>query len=405
MTTSTHLAPEEIMAFLDGELPASEAIALPEHLEVCGECKAIADHFRQTSALLSQWSLPQMPSTISLPHSSARSKRWKPWAFGFAGLASFVTVIFVVLLAFQQVSRHSGARMAMSSGSVDYIQAPAPNEALPEQKVSRRSTQVAALMPPPPQPNSAPSPPAATEMARFGGGGAGLVQTPLVARSVSLGIQVRSVATARASLDAIVARHHGYAAQLTAGTAENASPNLQASLRIPAPELAATIAEVRNLGRVQTETQSGEEVTQQHADLVARLTNARESETRLRTILQQRTGKVSDVLEVEEEITRIRGEIESMQAEQQTLEHRVDFATIDVQLSEQFKATLDSTDNSASTRLHNAFVAGYRNASETLLGIVLFFGEYGPALLIWIVILGVPVLLGVRRYRNLKARP
>ncbi len=44
-----------------------------------------------------------------------------------------------------------------------------------------------------------------------------------------------------------------------------------------------------------------------------------------------------------------------------------------------------------STRLHNAFVAGYHNASETILGIVLFLEEFGPAILIWLVILALPV--------------
>jgi hypothetical protein len=43
-------------------------------------------------------------------------------------------------------------------------------------------------------------------------------------------------------------------------------------------------------------------------------------------------------------------------------------------------------------------VAGYRNASETVLGIVMFFAEYGPALFIWLVILVLPVILLWRRY-------
>jgi hypothetical protein len=45
-------------------------------------------------------------------------------------------------------------------------------------------------------------------------------------------------------------------------------------------------------------------------------------------------------------------------------------------------------------------VAGYRNASETVLGILLFFAEYGPALLIWLMILVLPVIFVWRRYRK-----
>jgi hypothetical protein len=226
----------------------------------------------------------------------------------------------------------------------------------------------------------------------------------MIARTVSLTIQVKDFAASRASLDAIVVRHGGYAAQLTVNTQEGAPRSIQGSLRIPAPELAAAIAELRALGRVETEAQSGEEVTQQHSDLVARLKNSREEEERLRAILQERTGKIEDVLEVEEQIAAVREEIERMEAEQAALEHRVTFASVDLRLTEEYKAQLDSPDSSASTRLHNAFVAGLGNAGGTVLGIVLFFEEYGPAMLIWAAILGLPAWLAWRRYRRMSAK-
>ncbi len=152
-----------------------------------------------------------------------------------------------------------------------------------------------------------------------------------------------------------------------------------------------------------SETQTGEEVTQQHQDLSIRLQNARETEERFRAILQQRTGKLADVLSVEESIARVRGEIEGMEAEQKTLEHRVDFATVEIHLSEEYKAQINMPDNSTSTRLHNAFVEGYGNATGTILGIVLFVGEFGPALLIWLAILALPVIAW-RRYKRLRSK-
>src|SRR5262249_14976306 len=184
-------------------------------------------------------------------------------------------------------------------------------------------------------------------------------------------------------------------------TTENTPRSLQASLRIPASALASAISDFKTLGRVERESQSGEEVTQQHTDLVARLKNSRDTEQRLREILQQRTGKIGDVLKVEQEIARVRGEIEQMEAEQKALEHRVDFATVELQLAEEYKAQLNPPAPSISTRIHNAFVAGYQNASETLLGIFLFFGEYVPVLLIWLAILALPFVLIWRRYRRI----
>lgn len=204
----------------------------------------------------------------------------------------------------------------------------------------------------------------------------------------------------RASLDAILARHHGYAASLTASTQENAARSLQASLRIPAAELNAAIAELKSLGRVQNENQNGEEVTQQHADLLARLKNSRETEQRLQAILQQRTGKISDILDVEQEIARVRGEIEGMEAEQKSLEHRVDFATVDLKLSEEYKAQLNQPSPSISTRFRNSLVTGFRDALETVVGVVLFFAEYGPSLLVWLTILFPAAWLLWRRWRR-----
>ena len=204
----------------------------------------------------------------------------------------------------------------------------------------------------------------------------------------------------RSLLDRVLARHRGYFGQLNVSTPENSARSLQASLRIPAPELASALADLKTLGRVENESQSGEEVTQQHADLIARLKTSRETEQRFRDILQQRTGKLSEVLQVEEGIARVRGDIERMEAEQKDLEHRVNFATVELQLTEEYRAQLNPPAASVSTRIYNGLVAGYHNASETVLGIVIFFAENGPTLLIWLMILALPAIFIWRRYRK-----
>lgn len=227
-----------------------------------------------------------------------------------------------------------------------------------------------------------------------------LTPGPMIARTVSLSILVKDFDAQRKALDSILVRYNGYAANLTVSTPQGAARSLQASLRIPAPRLPAAIAELKALGHVENENQSGEEVTQQHADLVARLKNSRETEQRLQAILVQRTGKISDVLEVEQEIARVRGQIEQMEAEQKNIEHRVDFATIDLRLSEEYKVKLESAAPSFSTEFHNAMVNGYRNVADTLVALILFFAEYGPILLFWIALLGTPSWFVWRRWRQ-----
>jgi len=48
-------------------------------------------------------------------------------------------------------------------------------------------------------------------------------------------------------------------------------------------------------------------------------------------------------------------------------------------------------------------VVGVENAGASLLGLVLFLEEYGPVLVIWGVILGVPAWLVWRRYGMARA--
>jgi hypothetical protein len=425
MNTTTHpIAPEEVMAYLDGELTPSEAHAVSAHLEDCAECAKLAEQFRATSQSLAQWTVLPAPLSLedsvkaltakdasaSRPSKPGRSIEvrlwsWRQWALGAGGT---LAAVFVLLAATSAIWFYSSqpllekrAQVSEPKARIDaFLKAPGTMKSEQLQAASAGVARIAGKGMPEPSQRivagnasefSAPPPPPRQS-------------APMIARTVSLSIVVKDIAASRASLENVLARYHGYAAQLTVATPENAPRSFQASFRIPAQELAAALADLKALGRVENESQSGEEVTQQHADLAARLQNSRETEERLRAILQQRTGKIEDVLQVEEEIARVRGEIETMEAEQQALEHRVDFATVDLQLAEEYKEQLNLPSASVANRIHNAFVAGLRNAAAMLLGIFLFFAEYGPVLLIWLVILGVPAFFLWRRYRRVQTK-
>lgn len=320
------------------------------------------------------------PANAATPTKNSDVRKWTARAIAGAGamLALLLTAVLFFLESKPVAVNEFAAPRAQAAMA---LEAPAPMLAragLPQRSVAAYN--LAASAPPPP-----------------------IAQGPMIARTVSLTIFVKDFAASRGALDRILAQVHGYPASLTVNTPEGGGRSLQASLRIPAVDLPSAIGSLRSLGHVLSETQSGEEVTQQHADLVARLQNSREEETRLRAILEQRTGKIEDVLQVEEAIARVRGEIESMEAEQKAIEHRVDFATVDLQFTEEYKESLNPSEGSASTRLYNALIAGLRNASATVLGVVLFLEEFGPAILVWLVILALPALFVWRRYRKTRA--
>src|SRR5437016_9608095 len=147
----------------------------------------------------------------------------------------------------------------------------------------------------------------------------------------------------------------------------------------------------------------GDEVSQQYVDLQARLTNARNTEQRLTDLLRERTGRLSDVLEVEEQIDMVRQRIEQMDAEKKNLANQVSFATLTLKMMEDYKAHVQMVPPSTSTRIRNALVEGYETVVAGLIAIVLFLASWGPSLLLWAVILFFPVRGLWRRVRRARA--
>ncbi|MGA2649262.1 MAG: DUF4349 domain-containing protein [Terracidiphilus sp.] len=430
MNLTTHsVTPEELMAWLDGEVSSAEAQAVSAHVEGCVECANLATQFRDTAQALSSWTVPAVSSTLedavndcavksasklrpAKPASYTRFSiwNWKIWAIAGGGAIAGILVLIVTEVSLSYYSEHAVAKPSMAMVRPEpAIDSRSDDEYFEGRQAatlkSGRPGAVAGIA-------GANTFSMSGRRAQGGGGGAPLPApppppsvAPMIARTASLAILVKDIAAARSSLDIIVAEHRGYSSQITVDLSDSAPPRgIVASLRVPSSELPSALANLRAIGRVEREKQSGEEVTQQHTDLVARLQNSRATEQRLRDILAQRTGRIEDVLQVEEEIARVRGEIESMEADQKTLEHRVEFATIDLELVEEYKAQFNSLNAPASIRVHNAFVAGLDNASDTLLGIVLSFEEYGPVLLIWLVILGVPAIFVWRKYRKVHSK-
>jgi hypothetical protein len=431
--TAHPVAPEEVMAFLDGELSAAEAQTVSTHIEHCTDCAKVVEQLQSTSRALTEWKVDPVPMKLekSVRDSIAkvesgtkigkaslfiRGSFWtrKQWAVASGGALAVLVLVVAVsvpnLLRAPKETMYSdyGSQRANkdklpgAGGSVGKLQAGPPTS----EQQSKVFSQEAVTLVAPVTPGIAAGglgDRAADSSSEDGEpitDNVGSYATPMISRTVSLSIVAKDFAASRSLLDRVLARHRGYFGQLNVSTPDNSARSLQASLRIPAPELVSALTDLKTLGRVENESQSGEEVTQQHADLIARLKTSRETEQRFRDILQQRTGKLSEVLQVEEGIARVRGDIERMEAEQKELEHRVNFATVDLQLTEEYRAQLNPPAASVSTRIYNALIAGYHDASETVLGIVVFFAENGPTLLIWLAILGLPVILIWRRYRK-----
>ncbi len=99
------------------------------------------------------------------------------------------------------------------------------------------------------------------------------------------------------------------------------------TIKVPAAQFESSFAQIKALGKVKSESSSGQDVTRQYIDLTARLKNLQAEEKQLSEIMGM-SRNVTEVLAVEKELFRVRGEIESTQAQLNYLASVVDFSTI-----------------------------------------------------------------------------
>jgi hypothetical protein len=148
---------------------------------------------------------------------------------------------------------------------------------------------------------------------------------------------VRSLASSSGSQITELSVQSGDGGEVTplasgAADAPRQSSSANLTLRVPAAKLDEVQTKAAKLGKVLTQSASESDVTQQHVDMEARLKNLQAEEARLREILNKAT-KVSEMLEIERELSRVRGEIESMQAQIAYLEQQAAMATLTLALT------------------------------------------------------------------------
>ncbi|MDP2846256.1 MAG: DUF4349 domain-containing protein, partial [Candidatus Methanoperedens sp.] len=145
-------------------------------------------------------------------------------------------------------------------------------------------------------------------------------------------IEVKSVQTAFNEITKIVQANQGFIS--SSSTYDTAGrKNGQMTVRVPQNNFYPALELVEALGTVKSKQISGQDVTEEWIDLGARLGNLKKQETRLAEILKNATT-VKDVLEVERELERVRGEIERLTGRLNYLNQSVEMSTITVSANE-----------------------------------------------------------------------
>jgi len=182
--------------------------------------------------------------------------------------------------------------------------------------------------------NAAAPPPAKTAQAATGTGAAAPIDRMII-RNAAIALVVRDAAKAIDAITAAIESGGGYVASSNTWR-ESDVLHGKLSLRVPNARLSSALGAIRGAGiRVQSENITSEEVTQEYVDLSSQVRNLEATEEELRQLLvtvRERAKKAADILEVHQQLTEIRGQIEQAKGRMRYLEQMTAYATINVEL-------------------------------------------------------------------------
>lgn len=210
-----------------------------------------------------------------------------------------------------------------------------------------------------------------------------------VIRNGGMRLEVATLDEALAALREVVASSGGYLGGESRSQIDGQARQATVTCRIPAEKLDAAIERLRALGREEGLDLTADDITEQYFDLEVRLRTQQQLEARLKELLSRSTNDLSDLLDIEREVARVRGEIDQLTGRKRLWDQQVAISTLMVTLHEPVPLVA-SEDGGVWRTLRNAFRQAADNFVVSIAEVIAATGGLIPliaalALVFWIV--------------------
>jgi len=178
-----------------------------------------------------------------------------------------------------------------------------------------------------------PMPPRYYDGGNFGSGEEVDTETKII-RTAYMSVEVEDYFLASQKVEAFAKKYGGYVSSSDANADFNDKHSGTVTIRVPELHFDAAIAEITMLGELKSKNVNGNDVTEEYIDLQSRINNSKAHEKRLVAMYANATN-VNDMMYIEQELSRVRGEVESMEGRLRYMSNRVEMSTITVNLYEE----------------------------------------------------------------------
>src|SRR3989442_3358706 len=391
---------ELLSAYLDERVGADERARIVAHLDACESCRAHLESLRRTVALLHTAEPVRAPEGFraqvraridAQPRRAPRTLRLPRWIGSWRTAGAVVAVVLIGLFTVNLLREQFPSVARRDREPQGSVPAPLPPSASVDRaaRAPELSAPQAGGFPVPGRVGAPPIP------APYSPGEPALRR---VIRTASVMLEVGDLDETASRLTRIAEVAGGFIADSSYAQA-GSTPEGTFVLRVPAPRFAHVLSQVESLGHVQQRRISGQDVTEEYVDLRSRIRNLERYEQRLLALVD-RAAKVSDLLEIEQELARVRGEIEMLTGRARYLDRQVDLAMIQVSAREQTRQSGGLWDLSGTlTKIQTAFVETIRQLLRAAEAAVVALSALVPVLalagIIWLVVRRVRLARGV----------
>lgn len=219
--------------------------------------------------------------------------------------------------------------------------------------------------------------------------------------TANIELVVKDFSQTQQAVKALVAEVKGYVATFREDSPYPTQRGGKWVVRLPASDFERFTTAVLKLGVATAQQSDAQDVTEQYIDLTARLANKKRMEERVLKLLEEKTGQIQEVVEVEAQLGRIREEIETLEGKVRYLSDRVAMTTVTISVREDanfFPAAPPTFASKAWTALSQSLASMQKLGEEIALAII----AISPWLALGIALLAPPTLLCVRLGRRVR---
>jgi hypothetical protein len=214
--------------------------------------------------------------------------------------------------------------------------------------------------------------------------------------SGSLSLEVQSLDEAIVGVQRLVTQYNGWVTHSNLET--SGEPYAHITLLVPQTSFFELVEKIKAIASVvKTENFNSNDVTEEYIDVTARLDVMKETESRFLSLLSD-TDNIEEIIQLEKELMRLRGEIDSLEGRVGYLAKTTDNSFLYLHLIEETSITGSKWDprNSFAGSARN-LISFSKHAADFLISLVVFL----PAILVLVVVL----VLAYRGLKKFRPRP